>query len=90
MSSGPPSEEFETASVYKILELKENVQDGDVNEIINTWMVFRGFPGGAGGIGTACQCRRHKRHGFDPLVRKSPWRRARQPIPVFLPGKFHG
>ena len=35
MSSGPPSEEFEMASVYKILELKENVQDGDVNEIIN-------------------------------------------------------
>lgn len=35
MSSGPPSEEFEMARVYKILELKENVQDGDVNEIIN-------------------------------------------------------
>ena len=31
-----------------------------------------------------------KRHGFNPWVRKSPWRRAWQPTPVFLPGKFHG
>ena len=24
------------------------------------------------------------------LVRKTPWRRAQQPTPVFLPGEFHG
>ena len=30
---------------------------------------------------SACQCRRH---GFDP------WRRKRQPAPVFLAGKSHG
>ena len=35
----------------------------------------------------ACQCRRH---GFDPWVRKLPWRRKRQPTPVLLPRKFHG
>ena len=35
-----------------------------------------------------CQCRRHRRRGFDPWVRKIPWRRACQPSPVFLPGKF--
>ena len=34
-----------------------------------------------------CQCRRHKRCGFDPWVRKIPWKRKRQPTPVFLPGK---
>ena len=34
--------------------------------------------------------RRHKRRGFDPLVGKTPWRRAWQPTPVFLPGKIHG
>jgi len=28
--------------------------------------------------------------GFDPWVRKTPWRRKRQPTPVFLPGKSHG
>ena len=31
-----------------------------------------------------CQCRRHKRHGFDPWVGNIPWRRAWQPTPVFL------
>jgi len=30
------------------------------------------------------------RHGFDPWVRKIPWRRARLPTPVFLPGESHG
>ena len=35
------------------------------------------------------QCRRHKRCGFDPWVRKSPLRRKWQPTLVFFPGKFH-
>ena len=39
---------------------------------------------------TACQCRRHKRHGFDPWVGKIPWRRPWQPTPVFLPGESRG
>ena len=29
------------------------------------------------------------RHGFYPWVGKIPWRRAWQPIPIFLPGKSH-
>ena len=37
-------------------------------------------PANAGGI----------RDGFDPWVRKIPWRRAWQPTPVFLPGESHG
>ena len=36
-----------------------------------------------------CQYRRHKRCQFDPSIRKIPWRRKWQPIPVFLPGKSH-
>ena len=28
------------------------------------------------------QNRRHKIHGFDPWIRKIPWRRKWQPIPV--------
>ena len=39
---------------------------------------------------TICQCRRCKRHGFDPWVGKLPWRRKWQLTAVFLPGKFHG
>ena len=27
---------------------------------------------------------------FNPWVGKMPWRRERQPTPVFLPGEFHG
>ena len=30
------------------------------------------------------------RHRFNPWVGKIPWRRAWQPITVFLPGEFHG
>ena len=46
-----------------------------------------GFPGGASGKEPACQCRRPKREGFDPWVRKIPWRRAWPSTPVFLPGE---
>ena len=43
-----------------------------------------------GGKTPACQCKRHKRCGFNPWVRKIPWRRKWQPNPVLLPGKFRG
>ena len=49
-----------------------------------------GFPGGASGKEPTCQCRTHKRLGLDPWVGKIPWRRARQPTLVFLPGESHG
>ena len=49
-----------------------------------------GFLGGASGKEPTCKCRRHKRHGFDPWIRKIPWRRAWQPTPVLLPGESHG
>ena len=52
--------------------------------------VERGFSGGPSGKEPACQCRRQKRCGFDPWVRKIPWRRAWQPTPVFLPGESQG
>ena len=35
----------------------------------------------------SCQCRRL---GFDPWVKKIPWRREWLPTPVFLPGELHG
>ena len=38
----------------------------------------------------AGQCRRHKRHRFDPWVGKNLWRRKWQPTPLFLPEKSHG
>ena len=50
----------------------------------------RCFPGGTSGKEPACQCRRHKRCGFDPWVGKIPWRRTQQPTAVLLPGESHG
>ena len=52
-------------------------------------MLWMGFPGGAVGKESACQCRRHKKHRFDPWVGKIPWRGKWQPSLGFLPGKFH-
>ena len=36
---------------------------------------------------SSCKCRRLR---FDPWVGKIPWRKKRQPTPVFLPGESHG
>ena len=66
-----------------------------VSELNNTYSIKYsmsgvGFPGGVSGKESACQCRRHKRLWFNPLVRKNPCRRKWQPTPVFLSRKFHG
>ena len=53
-------------------------------------MMEEGLPWWLSGKEPSCQCRRHKRHAFDPWVRKMPWRREWQPTPVFLPGKSPG
>ena len=46
-----------------------------------------GFPGGARGKESICQCRRLRKREFDLWIGKIPWRRKWQPTPVFLPGK---
>ena len=35
-------------------------------------------------------CLQCSKPGFDPWVRKIPWRREWQPTAIFLPGEFHG
>ena len=54
------------------------------------FFLLEGFPGGASGKEPTCQCRRGKRRGFNPQVRKIPWRRAWQPTLVFLLRESHG
>ena len=44
------------------------------------------FPGGSDDKASA----RIAETRFNPRVWKIPWRKKWQPIPVFLPGKFHG
>ena len=48
--------------------------------------INKGFPL-AQRKGIRLQCRIRRRCGFIPWVRKTPWRRAWQPTPIFLPGE---
>ena len=50
----------------------------------------QGFPTDTCAKEYACQCRRHKRRGFNPWVGKIPQSRAWQATPVFLAGESHG
>ena len=62
----------------------------------NYWFIYilvhciSDFLGGTSGKEFACQCRRHKSHGFAPCVKKIPWRRKWQLTPGSLPGESHG
>ena len=49
---------------------------------------YTSFPDGASGKESACQYRICNRCGFDPWIRKIPWRRKWQPTSVSLPGRF--
>ena len=57
-------------------------------DLIHVFEATEGFPGGASGKESTCQCRRCKRYGFDPWVEKTPCSRKWQPTPVFFPGKI--
>ena len=49
----------------------------------------KGVPRWRSGKEFVCQCKRHKRHVFDPWVGNIPWSRKWQPAPMLLPGIFH-
>ena len=51
-----------------------------------SFFIISGFPAGTGKEPT-CQCRRLKRHRFNPWVRKIHWRRKWQLTLIFLPGE---
>ena len=50
-------------------------------------VIYLGLPWWLSQWRVCLQCRRP---GFNPWVRKIPWRRKWQPTPLFLLGKFHG
>ena len=58
--------------------------------IIRVECFCKGLPRWLSGKEPPCQCRRHRRRGFDPWIGKMPWRRKWQSTPVFLPGESHG
>ena len=74
-------------------EIREEIKQSSLAPSPWLWIHFGwweevGSPGGGSdGKEYTCQCRRH---GFDPWVRKIPWRREWLPTPVSLPGESHG
>ena len=74
----------------QILQISTSYFRKENQEIIQIQRRLKGFLGGTSGKEPACQSRRHKRCGFDPWIRKNPWRREWHPTPVFLPGELHG
>ena len=80
-------QEYHSCFGYK----RSQVQIPDGSQINSLWFIYFGAPQvGISGKESACQCRRHQRHGFDPWVGKIPCRRAWPPTPIFLPGESHG
>ena len=73
-----------TGELFHLCQLNQKT-DNDFNWYVS--MDLSGFPGCTSGKEPSYQCRRHKRHKFNPWVGKIPWRRAWQPTPVFLPGE---
>ena len=73
---------------------KKNKQKKTVSRqhasVIRSHLMQHHFPGGFSSKEPICQCTRHQRCGFDPWVRKIPWRRAWLPTPVLSPGESHG
>ena len=67
------------------------VSETDMTELLSVThsSLEEGFPGGSA-VRICLQCRSCRRRGFNPWVRKVPWRRAWQPVPVSLPGESHG
>ena len=63
-----------------------------IHRVTQSWTGLKrlgtGLPRWHSGKESACQCRRHKRHGFDLRAGEICWKREWLPTPVFLPRKF--
>ena len=68
---------FQMSWVKQSLWFDENM----LMEIVNK---LTGIPKWLSSQESACYCRRHRKCGFHPWVRKIPWRRKWQPTPIFL------
>ena len=78
-----------SSSIIIFATVIESSDNGMLSLKIKLYSGAMGFPGSISGKESAFQCRRHKRHGFDPWVKKIPWSRKWRPTPMCLPGKFH-
>ena len=94
--SGPQQQRFSLSLAYETfktchpnfpsLALGQTKSGG---KFTNSWNK-KGASRWLNGKESTCQCMRCRRYGFDPWVRKIPWKRKWQPTVVFLPRKFYG
>ena len=80
-------------SVTETFSVKRMTAIGNLRldyESIYIWLPLSWLPRWQSDKEFSCQYRRYRKHGFNPWVRKMPWSGKWQPIPVLLPGKFHG
>ena len=78
------------AAIYGVAQSWTRLKWLNNNNNNNVYLDRWGFLGGSVVKESTCQCRRSRRHGFNPWVGKIPWRRLWLPTLVFLAGKTHG
>ena len=89
ISSSAPWEEAQSTAGFPIRALNSfDLEPQAFILFISPYSIY--LPRCLSGKESICQCRIHKRYGFDPWVGKIPSRRKRQPTPVCLPGETHG
>ena len=73
------------AAIHGVAKSRTRLRDWSDLIGIHTYMCIHifiwGFSGGPSGKESACQGRRHKRHRFNPWIRKNPWIRHGNPLP---------
>ena len=83
-------QKFLNLDVLRISLVFGNLSCDSFNSMSQMQHSAMGFPGSTSVKDLTCQCRRCKRLGFDPWIRKIPWSRKWHPTPIFLPEEFHG
>ena len=79
-------------ALFEICHLRRFYPSQKIYQImvfIDVYEYFR-LPSWSSAKEPTCQCRRCRKGGFDPYIKKIPWRKKWQPTPVFLPEKLHG
>ena len=65
-------------------------QQGSPERLFRVSTSLLGLPRWLSGKEFTCQCKRLRRCSSGSWIRKIPWRRKWQPLPLFLPGESHG
>ena len=76
-----------TSSSRRSSLLRDQTSVSCISHTGGRFFTTEGFSGGSDSKSICLQC---GTPGFNPWVRKIPWRRKWQPTPVLLPGKFYG